>query len=206
MPTIIETPVFAYDELDEAAKARAREWYLEGGLDYDWWDFVYDDFASIAKLLGLDLDRKGGSRTPAIWFSGFSSQGDGACFEGVWTYAPGMVRAATNYAPQDQALHGIAARLARLQRRHFYQLRAQIAHRGRYYHEHSMSIDVTDNRTGSCPAADVEKAVSEEMRNLARWLYSKLEDEYEYLTSDEAVAEAIRANEYTFEKDGRPFR
>jgi hypothetical protein len=33
------------------------------------------------------------------------------------------------------------------------------------------------------------------MRDLARWLYRTLEKEYDYLTSDEAVWEAIQANE-----------
>ena len=30
MPTVIETTVFTFDELTEAAKERAREWYREG--------------------------------------------------------------------------------------------------------------------------------------------------------------------------------
>ncbi len=53
--------------------------------------------------------------------------------------------------------------------------------------------------------ADAEEAVIEALRDLARWLYRQLEREYEYLTSDEAVDEAIIANEYTFTETGRRF-
>ncbi len=53
--------------------------------------------------------------------------------------------------------------------------------------------------------ADAEDIVTEALRDLARWLYRQLEREYEYLTSDEAVDEAIAANEYTFTEAGRRF-
>ena len=53
--------------------------------------------------------------------------------------------------------------------------------------------------------ADAEEAVTEALRDLARWLYRQLEREYEYLTSDAVVDEAIIANEYTFTPGGRRF-
>ena len=45
----------------------------------------------------------------------------------------------------------------------------------------------------------------EALRDLARWLYRQLEREYDYLTSDESVDDAIRANNYTFTETGRRF-
>jgi len=53
--------------------------------------------------------------------------------------------------------------------------------------------------------ADAEDEVIAALRDLARWLYRRLEAEYEYLTSDAAVDEAIAANEYTFTDNGRRF-
>src|SRR3546814_12894488 len=47
MPTVIETTVFTFDELTDAAKERAREWYRISNLDYEWWDCTYDDFSTI---------------------------------------------------------------------------------------------------------------------------------------------------------------
>ena len=52
---------------------------------------------------------------------------------------------------------------------------------------------------------DAEDAVIEALRDLACWLYRQLEREYEYLTSDAVVDEAILANEYTFTEDGHRF-
>ena len=53
--------------------------------------------------------------------------------------------------------------------------------------------------------ADAEDAVTEAMRNLARWLYRQHEAEHGYLNSDEIVDEAIAANGYTFTEAGRRF-
>ncbi|WFE73973.1 hypothetical protein P8S53_12375 [Roseinatronobacter sp. S2] len=52
---------------------------------------------------------------------------------------------------------------------------------------------------------DAEEAVTELLRDLARWLYRKLERECDYLTSDEVVDEAIIANKYAFTESGRRF-
>jgi hypothetical protein len=40
MPEVIETIVYRLDELDDAAKEKARAWYREGGFDHDWYDAV----------------------------------------------------------------------------------------------------------------------------------------------------------------------
>jgi hypothetical protein len=93
-----------------------------------------------------------------------------------------------------------------VQRRNFYQLRAEASHRGHYYHEYCMAISVErDSPTWQDMTADAEDVITEALRDLARWLYRQLEREYDYLTSDEAVDEAITANEYTFTEAGRRF-
>ena len=48
---------------------------------------------------------------------------------------------------------------------------------------------------------DFETAVTEQWRTYMHELYRKLEAEYEYLTSDEAVWETITANELIEEVD-----
>ena len=213
MPEIIETTVYRLDELSDTAKDKARAWYRDSGFDYDWYDSVYEDFQQIAEILGVRFKTRtlrlmgGGSRQePRIFFSGFWSQGDGACFEGYYSYrknASALIRA---YASQDTTLHGIADALQSVQRRNFYQLRAEATHRGRYHHEYCMAISVTrDSPTWQDMTAEAEDIVIEALRDLARWLYRQLEREYEYLTSDEAVDESIVANDYTFTDSGRRF-
>ncbi len=149
----------------------------------------------------------GGTRAKAcIWFSGFCSQGDGASFEGYLSHAKGAAARIRDYAPTDATLHGIADRLRAIQRRNFYQLAAEVSHRGRHYHEYTMSIDVTrDSPNWQPPTEEAVEIVTEALRDLARWLYRQLEAEYEHLTSDEAIEEGIIVNEYTFTEAGRRF-
>ena len=51
--------VFKFDELEESAKERARDDWRSHGLDYEWWDGVYEDAKRIgAKIEGFDLGRR----------------------------------------------------------------------------------------------------------------------------------------------------
>ncbi|BAI99156.1 hypothetical protein Sj15T_31510 [Sphingobium sp. TA15] len=213
MPEIVETTVYRLDELSDAAKERARAWYREAGIDHDWFEFVFDDFERICAILGVELRTVpvrlygGGTRQqPCIYFSGFWNQGDGACFEGRYHHARGAARRIRDHAPDDADLHRIADALQAVQRRNFYQLRVSITHRDRYYHEYCMAIAVErDSPTWQDMTADAEDLVIEPLRDLARWLYRQLEREYNYLTSDEVIDEAILANGYTFTGSGRRF-
>ena len=86
-----------------------------------------------------------------------------------------------------------------VQRRNFYQLHCTIRTRGNYCHEYSMAIEVERDSPTWQPMTDgAEDAVIEAMRDLARWLYRQLEREYDYLTSDDAVDEAIAINQWSF--------
>lgn len=213
MPDVICTTVYQFSELSDAAKERARSWYRELGPHDDWWDTVYEDFERICEILGIRLKTTpvrlmgGGTRSePCIWFSGFWSQGDGACLEGYLSHAKGAAARIRDYVPQDATLHSIADRLQAIQRRNFYQLAAAISHRGRYYHEYTMSVDVTrDSPSWQPPTADAEETVVEAIRDLARWLYRQLQTEYDHLTSDETIEDGIIVNEYTFTEGGRRF-
>jgi hypothetical protein len=196
MPKTIQVELFKFDELDDSAKEKARTWYREGGLDYEWWDCVFDDAKECAKLIGISIDK--------IYFSGFSSQGDGACFEGRYSYRKGAAKLIRDHAPQDTELHRIADELQTLQANHFYKLGAEVKQRGRYSHEMSTEIS-TWNGDDDCDS-DTEEALKELLRDYMRWIYRQLEKEYDYLNSDESVDESIRANEYSFDSDGRRSR
>jgi hypothetical protein len=213
MSRTVESTVYKYEELSDRAKDRARQWYREAseGDDLET-DYMFNDFERICSMLGVTLRQQpvklcgGGTRyDPVIYYSGFYSQGDGACFEGSYEYAKGAVAAIKAYAPQDGELHRIAAELATIQRRNFYQLVAHTNHRGRYYHSSSMLADVArDSPTYQDMTEDAEDTVTQCMRDLADWLYTSLEKEYEYQNSDEMVAENIVANEYEFTAEGNP--
>ena len=213
MPRIVKTTVYELKELSEAARERARAWYRESCLDWDWHEYVYEDFETVCELLGVTLRTSsirlmgGGTRqTPRVYFRGFWSQGDGASFEAVYRYAQGASAAVRAHAPKDIELHMIADVLADIQRRNFFQLIGDIRQRGPYCHEYTMAIDVErDSPTWQDETDDAREAIVEAMRDLARWLYRQLEREYRYLSSDEVVDETIAANECTFTADGLRF-
>lgn len=213
MPELIETTVYTFEELDERAKDRARDWYRQTSVHDDWHEFVFEDFERICEILGVDVATRpirlygGGARQkPCIWFSGFASQGDGACFEGSYSYRKGASRAIRAYAPRDMRLAAIADQLQQIQRKNLYALEARVTHRGRYYHEHSMEISVErSSDRDQPPTADAEDGVSEALRDLARWLYRQLEQEYDHQMSNELVDEDIITNGYTFTEAGSRF-
>ena len=213
MPRIVKTTVYELKELSEAARERARAWYRESCLDWDWHEYVYEDFETVCELLGVTLRTSsvrlmdGGTRqTPRIFFRGFWSQGDGASFEAVYRYAQGACAAVRAHAPKDIELHAIADTLADIQRRNFYQLVGDIRQRGPYCHEYTMEIDIErDSPTWQDATDDACETVIEALRDLARWLYRQLEREYRYLSSDEVVDETILTNDFTFTANGLRF-
>ena len=178
-------------------------------VEHDWWDSVYDDFRQICEIIGIALNKDEPKST------GFWSQGDGASFTGQyraytqWGYAgnsptlysetaPAKIR---EYAPEDEELHRIADELCMLSRVYF-PLHISISRlrRSSYVHEQMMDcyVEPMDGDPDGW-AEEIHAYVQEQgtllMRDLARWLYLTLEKEYDYLTSDEAVWEAIQANE-----------
>lgn len=213
MPTIVETRVFTLGELSDRAKEEARSWYRRGVDHVDWYDAVFEDFEAICRILGVTIRTRsvplmgGGFGTRnCIYFSGFYSQGDGACFIGSYGYEKGSTRAIRSYAPRDVELHRIADALAEVQRRNFFQLYAEISHRGRYYHEFCMDISVARNSsTYQDMTTDADDIVIDALRDLARWPYRQLEREWDFLNSDEMVDEGIIANAFTFTEDGQHF-
>ena len=201
----IETVVYKYDELSESAQQKARERYLEDGLDYSWWDFSYEDFARVAEILGIDLSLKaiplmnGKHRyEPEIYFTGFYSQGSGSSFVGAYRYAKGAVAKIKAYAPQDEELHRLAQALQDIQCKHFYRLEARITSR----RDAAISVDVSDREDPYKDVGDAESELADLMNDFNDWMFKRLQDEYEYLTSDEAVEESIVANEYEFDEYG----
>lgn len=182
--------------MTEEQKAALIERYRDINVDHYWWDATYDDFAAICKILGIDLSKNEPS------FSGFWSQGDGASFTGIFSpfgieKAPALMR---EHAPKDEELHRIADKLCEINLIYFAKFYGIIHRSGYYCHSHTMSVEIYMGDEGGDYWPDevfsiVETTFLDLMRDLADWLYSKLEVEYDHLTSDEAVWDAIVANE-----------
>jgi hypothetical protein len=210
MPQTRTYQAYKFDELSDRAKERARDWWRQGGFDHEWWDSTYEDAQQCLELVGFDIRK--------IYFSGFSSQGDGACFEGRWEAGevqPGKLK---EHAPQDKVLHGIANDLEELAAA-YPEMAAKIRHRGHYYHPGCTEIetewhnedDLYGDAVYESPAwnavnnklREAREAFEEAARDAMRWIYRQLEAQYDWLNADEQVDDAIRANEYLFTEDGK---
>jgi hypothetical protein len=216
MPKVIktETTVFQYSELSKEAQEVARDWFREASTgDTYWAEYIYDDADTIAKLFGLEIGQRSyqtmGGKTrhePAIYWSGFSCQGDGASFEGTYHFKAGALNAIKEHAPQDEKLHSIVADLEAAG-----VMGLKITTSGHYSHSGSMSFELLDydaegnDYDNDATTLEQEVAASKALRRFADWIYSNLEKEYEYRNSDETVADDIIANEYEFTEDGKRY-
>ena len=207
--------MYSVNELDDAAKAKARQWYIDrlSGSEC-WYEPVFDDFETICTMLGITIKRTprrvagqaGEYMQRCIYFRGFGSQGDGASFEGRWEHAARAAKRIRSHAPKDEKLHRIADTLAEVQKRNFHQLAAEVAQEGMYTHEHSMSVDVErDSERAQEPTEDAHETVRDAMRDLARWLYRAVEAAWTAEVEDDAVDEAIESNGWMFRASGAHF-
>jgi hypothetical protein len=168
----------------------------------EWWDSTIEGFIEDMEEKGISTDAE------HVFFSGFWCQGDGASYAG-------SINVPKFFAAHPEILEPFPhhAHMIRVGGDDF---SIQIKQDGRYNHEFTMSLvllyDVnlydyfdTDTALGQWAyeqldkgvddeLSDFEDAVLEVVRGFAKQLYRDLEQEYEYLTSDEAVKEAIEAN------------
>jgi len=216
----VEIQLLQFDELSPRAKAKARAWYRQDndGLRDDWYSDVYADFIQICGILGISLgchliSRHDGTLTskPSIWFTGFSCQGDGACFAGTYSGRAEACVEIRDHAPEDVVLHTIADVLQIDFVEPYEDLTASIVieTQGRYCHSSTMHVtsglyqesdgdefEISDDRL---------RLYEGQLRRLADWLYKQLEAEHEAMTSDETIEENILCNNFMFLSDGTYF-
>jgi len=216
----VTVTAFTFDELSDKAKEKAREWYREGSCDDNYWsECAIEEAVREGELMGIafktrarkSMSGKELTPKPCIFWSGFWSQGDGACFEGTWRASDVKADKVADGWGEDPAtteIKRIAAefdRIARLDTASSF----KVEHRGHYSHEHCTEFDVTITDDESydpvSPDPEGEKAEAdliEAARDFMRWIYRVLEAAYNDANSDEQVDETILANEFWFDIDG----
>jgi len=167
----------------------------------DWDEDVKNDFTAKLATKGIVAD--------AVYWTGFWSQGDGACFEG---YVDDMTLFMDTHFTADE--YPMVRMLAQQDSR---AIHITCRHVGRYYHYKAVSINIEVEEFSqhmdtpsefheqiiqsydtklSFELVPFEKDVVEIFEDYMKDLYKDLEAQYEYLTSDKAVKEAIIDNEY----------
>jgi hypothetical protein len=159
--------LYKFNELSDEAKEKAVSKLYDINVNHDWWEDEFACFKDGLKQKGVTVKN--------IYFTGFSSQGDGACFttekihcENItyWVYQSG---------------------------RYYHENTMKL--------EYEIENGVTDEEFNLLK----EKAESflEDCKEQARELYRDLESTYNYLTSEAAIIETIEANDYEFTEEGK---
>ena len=221
----IETTVYTFDELSDSAKQKALDADRDRDVDHNWWEWTYEDFISQVALKGYGVQAKD------IQFSGFWCQGDGASFTGsVRKTSEEVLALLPCDLAAKVKLHHAKCRLLNIDPINL-ELSAIIERSdSRYSHSNTMEIveaefadrnwsrcnmgpcfcspnwpDVCDEREAllrGVGLVSLTPLLLEEAKGLADELYKSLEQEHEYLTSDEHIAEYLRGEEEAFTEDG----
>ena len=202
---VIEKTIFKFDELDDSAKERAREYVRTNWLtESERFDCVVDDAVTIGALMGVEVDSRTwtntfghSGKTPRIYFDLYRRD---CAVNASYKYAKGAVDAVRKYAPQDEEVNRIAAGLAIIQRRNFYQLRATMAC-GR---NTDQKVDVIRYDEKEVDDSTVDE-LAELLKDFSYWILRQLEKEDEYQNSNEAVDEMLVNGEYEFYENGDIF-
>ena len=176
----IRTKVYQFSELSESAKKKALEVYRDINTKYDDWHEPIIDGAM------EDLEAAGFNE-PKVYYSGFWSQGDGACFT-------------CKSIDFDKFLNGKYKGL---------DISANITHSWRYYFATSTTVNLEDESQNADLPEDkyneIQKAIEDEREVLGNKIYRDLETYFNELQENEAIIEGIEANEYEFKADGTRF-
>jgi len=179
--------LYTFEELSEEAKERALE-EAPDLTDWDWYWGIEEDFKEkMYKMYGCSVDN--------IYFSGFYSQGDGAGFSGDIYMG--------DYLKKTRRKH-LYPNLSKYLK--YYNTHIKIGS-GREENEYSMTFEdegcFTDSEKQGEEYDELLEEIVETCREEARNLYRELEEEYDYLTSEENIRDYYMANEVLFYEDGR---
>lgn len=201
MDQVTDTPR-VYTKKEEALIERHRDINVHWE---DWHEGVRGQVKEELAAIGFDMTE--------MYFSGFWSRGDGACFEGTMSDwgkfcagVPTFVEAFPFLSEYAKAPPDVGPAYS-------------IKHSGHYYHKHctdhsyeseleydleQLEDEPTDPEAQMLHAlwkkalseeCDVYEWLEEFFKDKMRDLYKRLEQEHDYLTSDDVVWESIEAND-----------
>jgi hypothetical protein len=185
----VEITLYQFKELSKEAQAKALETYRDINTDYEWYDYIFEEWKEKLKKLGYE--------DAEILFSGFGSQGDGACFT------------AEVYLKHWLKKHKLEKKYKKL----FQEaddVKITIKHSWRYSYSSSTDVDyewygdaerLTDKLEDNI--LEVIELIKEEREKLGDKIYKELDDTYYNLIGDEAIADTLEVNEYDFTDDGK---
>ncbi len=196
--------VYKFEELSKEAKQKALEKGREDeNMDWPWYDGIEEEFKT-------DIENQGWERVE-IWFTGFWSQGDGACFDAALSVYDWL-----NFHNRTEKYPLITKCVSDQE------LIWGATHKNNYGYHYSHERTRYFELEGECedtlcsdggikeeelPAlrdewTALEKEIEEDRLDLCSDLYKKLEETYNSYFTDEAIIENFDANDTLFTIDG----
>ena len=151
-----------------------------------WYECTVEDFCErVLPHFGLTVCSED------VQFSGFWNQGDGASFTGLFYLRDVNPSELKSACPTEDELHNLAEELAELATAHS-EIQGSISRMSSLYsHSNTMVVGGWGSNNGYCNedteafvAADAETSLIRIFRQLADWLYSRLEEEYNFQLAD----------------------
>lgn len=210
--------LYAAEELEttnpKGYRAAYENWYELSCQDGDWWDFIFDDFVTVAKTLGIEISTRSESyhvrrevrtrTTTEIYFE-LGGQGSGACWAGTYNSKAGAQAALREHAPEDRELHALADRLEILNLKYEYHLHC-IVSKGSHHYNHDGTMSVECYHRGDSDDTEIDHDDTVELTNIfrgfARWMYKTLDDANMTRLSEGQFKDDARSNGWLFLSNG----
>lgn len=204
----ITVKLYQYDELSEDAQAKAREWFLQDYPYHGWWEFVYDDAEALATNLGLIIKphTSRNMRGETIAKPGFYFDLDRQelKYQGYYDYDKTWKDKCRSEYGKDifkqehdlsKFIRAWEEKVLSLQKSAFYGITIDV--------DCHSYINANVRNVYGRDVTDTQVRQAEELIELFNdYVLDMLQKEYDYLISEENIAENIRINEYEFLEDG----
>lgn len=188
MQTITKTyEVFPFKELSKEVQKRVISTRRDINIHDEWSQEVIENWKEKLQVMGFF--------SPTIYFRGFGSQGDGACFDAI----PDLVMLAkylgieTGEVESSIYNHSLSGEIVK------------VGSSNIYSHENTRDFQLLLDEALSPALLSFEEKGEELRERVCKEIYKELEEEYDGLTSDEAIIDTLEVNEYLFLKDGTLF-
>lgn len=231
MPTEITQTITAYkfNELSEKAKQKVREWYCENIMIDDWYYSVYEGAKMDGAERGFEIED---IRFSGFWSQGDGASWTGSvhlpkflewlCTQDAYEplhhrIVPFIELMKDGWVEQRVAVnrtgyHYVHENTVKPDSIDYESLDLEMGD-GEGYGEawlHSEGVLKGASVAGVAEGIDartlveqLDGCVQEEVKDFCQEIYERLEQEYDWLTEDEQIAEACEANEWVFDEDGR---
>ena len=191
---IIEKKVYSFEDLAQNEELKKNVLAKHQDINIDsciWYECIIEDQKERLNNLGF-LDSE-------IFFSGFCSQGDGACFE-CKSFDIDKLLISTNFTEKQKKIIKKVDDLGCLE------MTISKNNYG-YHYSHEKTRYFTAYFTGEhkriqALISDFDKQIEQLRLNASGEIYSKLDQQYYFLQEEKQILETLECNEYEFNIDG----